>query len=148
MEFDDDEVDIHLCTFKENGKVSDTMTHDKFNINTGHHLRCVAGSDVKSDNRGFGTDPKGCARFVYHEWVKFALEIIPGRGNVVKDIHFIRSYFKPMMSFRIVSCTNSDDSWIVFAQNDAGHYMFQSSPSAFFLFTRAIINYHSTQGST
>jgi dipeptidyl aminopeptidase/acylaminoacyl peptidase len=44
--------------------------------------------------------------------------------------------------------TNSDDAWIGFAQNDAGHSMFQSSPSAFFIFTSAIINYHSAQGST
>jgi hypothetical protein len=29
-----------------------------------------------------------------------------------------------------------------------GHLMFKSSPSAFFLFTRAIINYHGAQGST
>ena len=43
--------------------------------------------------------------------------------------------------------TNSDDAWTGFAQNDAGHSMFQSSPSAFFIFTSAIINYHSAQGS-
>jgi hypothetical protein len=39
MEFDDDEVDIHLYALKENGKV---RAYDKFNFNIGHHLRCVA----------------------------------------------------------------------------------------------------------
>ena len=150
MEFHGDEVDIHLCAFKTNGKMSDTTTYDKFNINTGHYLRRVAGSDAKSDITGFGTDPKGRAQFVYYEWEKTALEIIPGSGNdlLEKDLHFIRSYFKPSMSFRIVSRTNSDDAWIVFSQNDVGHSMFQGSPSAFFLFTRAVINDRSAQSST
>ena len=75
MEFDGDEVDIHLCAFKANGKVSDTRTCDKLNINTGHYLRCVAGNNAKSDITGFGTDPKGRAQFVYYDGGKWHLQL-------------------------------------------------------------------------
>ena len=75
MDFYGDEVDIHLCAFKANGKVSDSRTYDKFNINTGHYLRCVAGNNAKSDITGFGTDPKGRARFVYYDGGKWHLQL-------------------------------------------------------------------------
>mmetsp|Transcript_3170 Transcript_3170/g.5779 ORF Transcript_3170/g.5779 Transcript_3170/m.5779 type:complete len:978 (-) Transcript_3170:1051-3984(-) len=153
-----DQVDIHLCAFKTGGKTSDTTTYDRFNVNTGQYLKRVAGGNAKSDITGFVAHPEtGRAQFVYYEWEKIMLEVIPGtdsdtvdwrKTGLEDDIQYIRSYFQPSMTFQIVSRANSDDAWVLFAENDTGASMFKGSPSAYFLFTRSTISARQAHGSS
>ena len=59
MDFDGDEVDIHLCAFKANGKVSDSRTYNKFNINTAHYLRCLLETTRSQILRDLALTPRG-----------------------------------------------------------------------------------------
>ena len=152
MEFDGNNVDIHLCAFKACGKASDTTTYDRFNINTGQYLKRVAGGDAKSDITGFCADPHGRTQFTYYEREKRLLEIIPDigseddRSRLEEDIRYIKSYFQPSIIFSIMSRANSDDIWIIYAESDAGHSMFKGSPSAYFLYSRASASAQTAKG--
>eukprot|EP00580_Thalassiosira_gravida_P014092 CAMPEP_0201682746 /NCGR_PEP_ID=MMETSP0494-20130426/51775_1 /ASSEMBLY_ACC=CAM_ASM_000839 /TAXON_ID=420259 /ORGANISM="Thalassiosira gravida, Strain GMp14c1" /LENGTH=576 /DNA_ID=CAMNT_0048166509 /DNA_START=46 /DNA_END=1776 /DNA_ORIENTATION=- len=154
-----DQVDIHLCAFKSGGKTSDTTTYDRFDINTGQYLKRVAGGKAKSDITGFVAHPMdGRAQFVYYEWEKTSLEVIPGTDGddnldwrktfVEDDLRYIRSYFQPSMTFKIVSRQQSDDAWVLYAESDIGHSMCKGSPSAYFLFTRTATTVRKVNGTS
>jgi len=158
MEFDGDNVDIHLCAFKTGGKASDTTTYDRFNINTGQYLERIAGGHAKSDITGFVQDNKGRAQFVCYENEKKVLEILPGalpgaesdddHSSLEDDIQYIKSYFQPSMTFQLVSRANSDDTWVLYAENDVGHSIFKGSPSAYYIFTRSTSTVRTAHGSS
>jgi len=148
MGFHGSHVDVHMCAFKSEGRVSDTTTYERFNTETGGHVKRLCGGDVKSDIVGFACDPKGAAQFVEYEQDKPILVPVRAESIVKEDLAYIKSWFKPFVTFRIVSRTAEDDYWIISAQNDIGMSMFKGSTSGWFLFTRRTSTSQSPDGST
>ncbi|KAL9191342.1 hypothetical protein ACHAXT_001048 [Thalassiosira profunda] len=144
MEFNEDQVDVHLCAWGvKGGKKSDTTTYDRFDIKRGQYLKRIAGGKAKSDIVGFVSHPKtGLAQFVCYEWEKLVVEVVPkaesfDHKRLQDDLKYIRGFFPERMTFQIVSRAGADDAWVIYVENDFGHPMLKGSPSAYYLFTRS-----------
>ena len=135
---DGDTVDVHLCALT--GKLaSDTTTYDRFNITTGEHVSRVAGGCEQSDITGFVSNPiTGRPQFITYNWEKPAIEVLfDGNDARADDLEYIESYFSPSMVFSIVSSTNNNGTWIIYAEADCGQEMCGGSPGGYFLFNRS-----------